>query len=91
MKQQHDEVCAETPAPPSDIQENPATATEPTASDSNENHVDTPRPNHAEITQENIKSALHEIISEIDREMEGDFNEEVQPTTFPIKEQRMQW
>ena len=30
-----------------------------------------------EITQENIKSALHEIISEIDREMEGDFNEEV--------------
>lgn len=34
--------------------------------------------NNREIHQENIKHALHEIISEIDREMEADFsNEEV--------------
>lgn len=34
--------------------------------------------NNREIQQENIKHALHEIISEIDREMEADFsNEEV--------------
>ena len=37
-----------------------------------------------EIPQENIKHALHEIISEIDREMEADFsNEEVSFCFFP--------
>lgn len=39
-----------------------------------------------EIQQENIKHALHEIISEIDREMEADLsNEEVSPSPVPVR------
>uniref|UniRef100_A0A0P4YVP3 Uncharacterized protein n=1 Tax=Daphnia magna TaxID=35525 RepID=A0A0P4YVP3_9CRUS len=44
--------------------------------------------NNREIQQENIKHALHEIISEIDREMEADFsNEEVEETGQVIKDE----
>lgn len=76
MEEQQNEVSTDSPAASSGETENPNEDTT-TSSDNLANHVETPRPNHAEITQENIKSALHEIISEIDREMEGDFNEEV--------------
>ncbi|XP_057365531.1 uncharacterized protein LOC130686425 [Daphnia carinata] len=44
--------------------------------------------NNREIEQENIKQTLHEIISEIDREMEADFsNEEVEETGQVIKDE----
>ena len=41
-----------------------------------------------EIEQENIKHALHEIISEIDREMEADFNEDEAVNSQPSVEVR---
>jgi len=41
-----------------------------------------------EIEQENIKHALHEIISEIDREMEADFNEDEANNSQPSVEVR---
>ena len=76
MEKQHHEANTEISVQSSSTMEKHMEVST-TSSGTLENHVETPRPNHAEITQENIKSALHEIISEIDREMEGDFNEEV--------------
>ena len=77
------EINASTSSAPvattSDAGDVQSAASVPSSCTSSSNEPLAPHSTAKEIEQENIKTALHEIISEIDREMEADFNEEDQP------------